>query len=79
MGKRPKLEALDYLFDMGTDFRLTDSEYEKETGVSLPKENSYLMKKSALSKFAEERGYIIEDIQEEGIIKRTVLLSKKQR
>ncbi len=71
------METLDHLFDKGLSFQLTDSEYEKETGVSLPKEKNYLMKNSALAKLAEKRGYYIEGISEEGTIKRTVILTKK--
>lgn len=42
MGKRPKLDGLNYLFDQGVDFCLTGKEYEEKTGAPLPKNQSYL-------------------------------------
>ncbi len=30
MGNKPKINKLDYLFDKGENFRLTDSQYEKK-------------------------------------------------
>lgn len=37
MGKHPKLENLDYLFETEEKFYLTDNQYETKTGVRLPK------------------------------------------
>lgn len=72
MSKRPKLDELEYLFDMGTDFQITSKEYEDKTGIALPKNKSYLINNSALAHMAKERGYIITDIIEESVPRRTV-------
>lgn len=56
MAKHPKLEALDMLFDSGKNFELTDEQYEKRTGVMLPKRAYYLMNGSALARRAKEKG-----------------------
>lgn len=77
MGKRPKLESLEHLFKAGASFTLTDIDYEKETGASLPKEKNYLIKKSALAKWAADRGFVIVDVHEEASIKRVLTLEKK--
>jgi len=57
MSKHPNLAPLKPLFDQGTEFQLTDAQYEKKTGVMLPKEKSYLKNKSALAKMCKENGY----------------------
>lgn len=77
MGKHPKLDELEYLFENGTDVQLTDKLYEEKTGVSLPKEKSYLKNGSALSHWLKERGYVIVDIQEKPVIEKTVIIKKK--
>lgn len=78
MGKRPKLTELDYLFEKGTTLEIPDKLYEEKTGVSLPKEKSYLIKRSALSARAKEKGYFIVDVVERPIIERIVILEKKE-
>ena len=55
MGKRPKLDGLDYLFDQGVDFCLTAKEYEEKTGAPLPKNQSYLKTGSAFAARAKEK------------------------
>ena len=70
MAKHPKLEALDTLFNSGKDFKLTDAEYERKTGVMLPKVKSYLVNQSALAKKAAKNGYRI------SVIEKTVLFTK---
>ena len=42
MGKHPNLGNLDYLFDKGTDFRLSDRLYQEKTGAALPKEKEHI-------------------------------------
>lgn len=77
MSKRPKLDELDYLFEAGEDFQITSTEYESRTGVPLPKGKNYLQNNSALARLAKERGYIIIDIVEESVPKRTVLFKRR--
>ena len=57
MDMKPNLENLDYLFDNNTSFELTDSLYKKKTGLPLPQNSSYLLKKSALAKKCKEKGF----------------------
>ena len=47
------------LFKSGEEFSLTESQYSKSTGYSLPKEVYYLKKKSAFAKIAKQYGYFI--------------------
>ena len=63
MSKKPKLENLENLFNSGLCFELTDTQYEKKTGVPLPKQPYYLVKKSALAKKAKENGYQLKLIE----------------
>lgn len=77
MGKHPDLDKLDYLFERGTDFRITDRLYEDKTGQSLPKDKNYLKNHSALARKAKEKGYIITELQEKPIIERTVVFKKR--
>lgn len=77
MGKKPKLGELNYLFEKGKDFQLSARLYEEKTGAELPKGNSYLKNSSALARWAEDRNFYIEEINEKPIIERTVILKKK--
>ena len=77
MGKPPKLDELDYLFEKGEDFCLSDKLYEEKTGVPLPKAKSYLKNKSAFADRAREKGYFIVDVEEKPIIERTVIIKKR--
>lgn len=71
MAKKPNLKNLESLFKTSSEFSLTDAQYEKKTGASLPKNTSYLKNNSALAKKAKEYGYTIE------VIEKKVLLKKK--
>lgn len=77
MGKRPKLDGLDYLFDQGVDFCLTAKEYEEKTGAPLPKNQSYLKTGSAFAARAKEKGYVIVGVEEKPVIEKTVILKKE--
>ena len=77
MGKRPKLDGLNYLFDQGVDFCVTEKEYEEKTGVPLPKNQSYLKTGSALAARAKEKGYVIIGVEEKPVIEKTVILKKE--
>lgn len=78
MGKNPDLEKLNYLFECGNDFQLTDKLYEEQTGVPLPKSKTYIMSSSALARKATEHGYKIVDVTEEPVIIKTVHFKKKE-
>lgn len=71
MGKHPKLENLDVLFSKGESFSLTDAQYEKKTGIPLPKGKSYLIKDSALAKKCKELGFTL-SVQEKIVFFRKV-------
>ncbi len=60
MGKHPKLEKLDYLFNTQNEFSLSDSQYEAKTGIRLPKDLNYLLRNSALAKKCNNLGFSIE-------------------
>ena len=72
MGKRPKLENLDYLFRTQDEFSLTDSQYEAKTGTRLPKNLNYLLKNSALAKRCNNLGFSI------GVQEKIVYFKKKR-
>lgn len=77
MGKRPKLDGLNYLFDQGVDFCLTAKEHEEKTGAPLPKNQSYLKTGSAFAARAKEKGYVIVGVEEKPVIEKTVILKKE--
>lgn len=77
MGKRPNLAELDYLFDKGEDFRLSDRLYQEKTGATLPKEKSYIKHSSALAKWAKEKGYYIEEVESAAKIEREIVFKKR--
>ena len=72
MGKHPKFDKLDRYFEKGKDFQLTDAQYEKMTGIPLPKDGQYTMKKSSLAKHATKNGYYVAEVQD-----KTVYFKKK--
>lgn len=77
MGKKPNLDALDYLFEGGKDFRLSGALYEEKTGMPLPKEKRYLKSTSALANRAAEKGYVIVEVEEKASIEKIVYLKKR--
>ena len=68
--KRPDLQEIMPLLEAGSDFSLTERQYQEKTGVTLPKNPSYLKKNSALARTAEKYGFKIE------ILSRTISLKK---
>lgn len=60
------------LFETNRNFSITESQYLRDTGRSMPKDTSYLKNKSAFSRAAEKYGYSLE-IQE-----RTINLKKNK-
>jgi len=70
MGKKPRLEALDQLFETRDTFTLTDSQYEKRVGIPLPKASYYLLHGSALARKCKEKGFEL-SVQE-----KTVFITK---
>ena len=59
MSRQPNLTELLPLFEAQGDFSLTEAQYAEKTGASLPKDASYLLKRSAVAKFAAGRGYTL--------------------
>ena len=53
-------EKITPLFRANQEFSLTESQYEKSVGRTLPKDFYYLKKDSAIAKEAEKHGYYIE-------------------
>jgi len=56
---KPKLDEIEKMLAKGITFSLTEAQYEKKTGARLPKDNGYLVRKSALAKRCEEYGYML--------------------
>lgn len=55
----PKLDKIIELLESGEPFSLTESQYKSNTGLSIPKDSSYVVRKSAVAKKAQEYGYKI--------------------
>lgn len=74
----PKLDmsALDDLFAKGKDFTLTDTQYKKKIGTSLPKGTYYIKNNSPLARAATKHGFTITEVVEKPIIARTVVFKK---
>lgn len=64
---RPDLSKVKKMFESGEDFSLTDKQYRNKTGLSIPKNNSYLIRDSAIAKEAQRNGFVI-SLQERTII-----------
>ncbi|MBQ8388666.1 MAG: hypothetical protein IJX46_07055 [Clostridia bacterium] len=71
--KHPNFEKLLPLFQAQEDFSLTETQYQKSTGEPLPKDVYYLKRKSALSRVAQDYGYVI-DVKE-----KTICLRNKRK
>lgn len=54
----PKIDfsRIDEMVNSSLDFSLTEHQYQKLTGKALPKDTYYLTHKSALSRYAEQKG-----------------------
>lgn len=76
MKKHPKFDELEHLFDGNVEFTLPEKEYEKLTGASLPRNKKYLINQSAFSKWLQERGWSIVNV-EEPTVERTVRIEKR--
>ncbi len=57
--KKPTFERILPLLESGEDFSLTETQYLRHTGATLPKDIYYLKNKSSLSKIAKKHGYLI--------------------
>lgn len=53
---RIDFSRLEELLDAATSFSLSERQYEQLTGRAMPKDTSYLIHRSALSRFAAEKG-----------------------
>ncbi len=67
---KPNFDKLIPLFEANENFSLTEKQYEKSTGATLPKGFYYLKNQSALARNAKKYGFLI-DIKE-----KTVCLKK---
>ena len=76
--KHPNLDGLEVLLTQADEIRMSDNVYEERTGARLPKDNWYLMKKSALSRWAEDHGYEIVEVSEVPVIEKTVVMKRKR-
>ena len=54
---KPDLSRIDEQMKSGQPFSLTDAQYRKSTGLDIPKNQSYLLHRSAVAKLAEKSGY----------------------
>ena len=54
--RKPNFDKLFPLFEAKEDFSLTETQYEKSTSASLPKNFYYLKQNSALAKIAKNMG-----------------------
>lgn len=52
--------ALESIINSSIDFSLTEKQYEKLTGRAMPKDTGYLIRQSALARFAKSRGLSIQ-------------------
>lgn len=57
---RPKLGQIIEMLEKGEEFELTDEQYKTKTGLNIPKGKSFVEKRSAVAKRAEEYGFLIE-------------------
>lgn len=55
----PNLKDIEALLAKGEEFCLTDSQYRKKSGTSLPKDRYYLINRSALSRLCAKYGFKI--------------------
>lgn len=64
----PKVDfsQIENMMRSSLNFSLSEKQYEKLTGRKMPKDTSYLIRRSALSRFAEEKGLKI-TVQEKTI------------
>ena len=69
--KKPNFDNLLPLFGSKEEFCLTEKQYKQHTGAELPKDTSYLKRKSALSRVAKEYGYSI------AVNERTICLKRQ--
>lgn len=78
MGKKPNLHGLEEIIGAKEDVYLTDREYFERTGSTLPKENSYLLNRSALATWLLGKGYEITSVEEQPVIERTIHIKRRR-
>lgn len=79
MAKALDLSPLDDLFTRGEDFELTDVQYKEKIKKSLPKDASYIKRKSPLAQKAQDNGFIISAVVDKPVIMRTVIFKKVKK
>lgn len=62
---KPNLTEIEERLKNGEVFSLTDAQYTKKTGIALPKEKNYLIKRSALAKLCKKYGYSLSLIEKQ--------------
>ena len=67
------LSKIKPLLESNQDFSITEKQYLKDTGRTMPKDSSYLKNKSALAKEARKYRYSIE------VKERTICLINERR
>ena len=68
---RPDLTKVRKMLESGEEFSLTEKQYLKKTGTTIPKDGYYLTHRSAVARVAQANGYSIE-VQERTILFRKV-------
>ena len=67
---RPKLKEIEKMLQKGGRIELSDSQYEKMTGIPLPKNKRYIIKGSALARLCEKYEYYLEKKKKKVFIKK---------
>ena len=67
----PNLKEIERLLNTKTELTLTDAQYKKKTGRSIPKDKSYVVNKSALARLCKKLGFTI-TVQERAVIMKKV-------
>ena len=66
---RPKFDKLKKQFESGKEFSITEKEYLKKTGTTMPVGKYYIEKNSAIARKAEEYGMTVTLIEKHIIFK----------
>lgn len=67
---KPNLQKIEEMLKRKNYIRLTDKEYQKLTGLPLPKEKWYIINRSALAKLATDNAYEIQVIEKQMILRK---------
>ena len=67
---KPNLQKIEEMLKRKNYIHLTDKEYQKLTGLPLPKEKWYIINRSALAKLATDNAYEIQVIEKQVILRK---------